>query len=288
MRVAASRSIVSYAGQQVVNTTWEILFGLRFRWPLAHTARGVLSLPGGAYGSPGVKVGDYRPLFLCMSAHSHKPTRVILVDDHPIVRAGIREVLKELAGVEVVGEASDGREAIELVKSLHPNVVFMDISMPNLNGLDATERIVRAFPRVRVIILSRHENEVYYWRALRVGASGYLLKRGAIGELEAALQRVAGGGIYLSREIASHLHHGAFSHSTPTADHPIERLSARQREILQLIAEGQTTKAIALSLNISAKTVEYHRVRLMRSLKIFDIPGLVRFALRSGLISQEV
>src|ERR1035438_5950352 len=138
-----------------------------------------------------------------MNPNPAKPIRVILADDHPIVRAGIREALKQLPGVEVVGEASDGRETIKLVESALPDVVFMDISMPSLNGLEATERIIKAFPEVRVIILSRHDNEEYYWRALRVGASGYLLKKSVIAELKIALQRVAGGEVYLSREISA-------------------------------------------------------------------------------------
>jgi DNA-binding NarL/FixJ family response regulator len=222
-----------------------------------------------------------------MNKNPAKPIRIILADDHPIVRAGIRNALTEIPGVEVAGEASDGREAIELVKSLHPDVVFMDISMPGLNGLEATERIVKAFPQVRVIILSRHENEEYYWHALQVGASGYLLKKAAIAELKAAVQRVAGGEIYLSREISTRLRSQLPLQRIAHARGPAEQLTARQREILQLIAEGQTTKAIALILKISAKTVEYHRAKLMQSLNIFDIPGLVRFALRAGLISQE-
>jgi DNA-binding NarL/FixJ family response regulator len=222
-----------------------------------------------------------------MQKHSTKPIRVILADDHPIVRAGIRDALTEIPGVEVAAEASDGREAIDLVKSHSPDVVFMDISMPGLNGLDATERIVKAFPQVRVIILSRHDNEEYYWRALRVGASGYLLKNAAIAELKGALQRVVGGEIYLSPEVSKKLSKQRFLQGIADARSPVQQLSARQREILQLIAEGQTTKAIALILKISAKTVEYHRMKLMQTLNIFDIPGLVRFALRAGLISQE-
>ncbi|MGO8931083.1 MAG: response regulator [Limisphaerales bacterium] len=222
-----------------------------------------------------------------MKTNSTKPIRVILADDHPIVRAGIREVLKELPGVEVVGEATDGREAVELVKSAHPDVVFMDISMPSLNGLEATERIIKAFPEVRVIILSRHDNEEYYWRALRVGASGYLLKKAVIAELKTALQRVAGGEVYLSREISARLRDRLPLDQIARARSPVERLSERQREILQLIAEGQTTKEIALTLKRSAKTVEYHRMQLMQRLSIFDIPGLVRFAVRTGLVSQE-
>jgi DNA-binding NarL/FixJ family response regulator len=222
-----------------------------------------------------------------MKKNAPKPIRVILADDHPIVRAGICEALKELPGVEVVGEANSGREAIELVASHQPDVVFMDISMPGLNGLEATERIIKASPKMRVIILSRHDNEEYVWRALKVGASGYLLKQAAIAELKSALQRVAGGEIYLSQEISRKLSKQLPLHRIAHARSPVEQLTARQREILQLIAEGQTTKAIALILKISAKTVEYHRAKLMQTLNIFDIPGLVRFALRTGLISQE-
>ena len=222
-----------------------------------------------------------------MKKDSTKPIRVVLADDHPIVRAGIREALKEIPGVDVIAEASDGREAIELVKSLQPDVVFMDISMPGLNGLEAAERILKAFPQVRIIILSRHDSEEYYWRALQVGASGYLLKKAAIAELKAAVQRVTGGEIYLSREISARLRDQLPLQRIAHSRNPAEQLTARQRDILQLIAEGQTTKAIALILKISAKTVEYHRAKLMQSLNIFDIPGLVRFALRAGLISQE-
>jgi len=222
-----------------------------------------------------------------MKTNSTKPIRVILADDHPIVRAGIREALKEIPGVEVVGEAKDGREAIDLVKSHSPDVVFMDISMPGLNGLEATERIVKAFPKVRVVILSRHDNEEYYWRALQMGASGYLLKQAAMTELKAAVQRVAAGEIYLSREISNRLRNQLPLQRIAHARGPVEQLTPRQREILQLIAEGQTTKAIALILKISDKTVEYHRAKLMQILNIFDIPGLVRFALRTGIISQE-
>ncbi len=222
-----------------------------------------------------------------MKKDSPAALRVLVADDHPIVRAGIRAALEELPGVQVVGEANDGREAIEMVKSARPDVVFMDISMPGLNGLEATERIIKAVPDARVVILSRHENVEYYWRALRVGAAGYLLKKAVVAELKAAVQRVASGELYLSREIANQFRKHLPLHQIARARSPVEQLSARQREILQLIAEGQTTKAIALTLKISPKTVEYHRAKLMQSLNIFDVPGLVRFAVRTGLVSQE-
>ena len=216
-----------------------------------------------------------------------KTIRVMLADDHPIVRAGIRSELVALPWVELVGEVNDGREAVEQARLKQPDVVFMDISMPVLNGLEATARITRELPKVKVVILSRHEEDDYYWRALKVGASGYLLKRAATTEMKAALERVVDGEIYLSREISNRLQKKLPLHQLAKAKSPFEQLTERQREILQLIAEGQTTKAIALILKLSPKTVEYHRAQLMRRLNIFDIPGLVRFALRSGLISQE-
>jgi DNA-binding NarL/FixJ family response regulator len=187
----------------------------------------------------------------------------------------------------VVAEANDGREAIELVSLHRPDLVFMDVTMPGLNGLEATERITKGFPNVRVIILSRHENEDYYWRALKVGASGYVLKKAAIAELEAALRRVIDGEIYLSQAISASLRKKFPLQQVAFAKSPLEQLTEKQREVLQLIAEGQTTKAIALILKVSPKTVEYHRAKLMERLNIYDVPGLVRFALRTGLIVQE-
>jgi DNA-binding NarL/FixJ family response regulator len=215
------------------------------------------------------------------------PVRVLLVDDHPIVRSGIRVALEKLPWVQIVGEAGDGRQAIEMVKTTDPDIVFMDISMSGLNGLEATGRVTKEFPRTRVIILSRHDQEEYYWHALKMGASGYLLKRAAIAEIESALNRVSNGEIYLSREISARLVKKLPLHQIAHGKSPLEQLTGRQREILQLIAEGQTTKAIALILKVSPKTVEYHRAQLMERLNIFDIPGLVRFALRTGLIAQE-
>jgi len=216
-----------------------------------------------------------------------KSIRILLADDHTLVRAGIRALLEKLPGVEVAGEASDGREVMDLIKAHQPDVVLMDISMPGLNGLQALARITRDFPHVRVIILSMHPNDEYVLQALKSGASGYLLKRAATAELPVALKSVVGGEIYLSREIASQFLKKFPLQQIARSISPLEQLTSRQREILQLLAEGQTTKAIASVLKISDKTVEYHRAKLMEALKIFDLPGLVRFAMRTGLISQE-
>jgi DNA-binding NarL/FixJ family response regulator len=213
--------------------------------------------------------------------------RVILADDHPIVRAGIRAELEKMPNIEFVGEAEDGREALQLVQAQHPDVVFMDISMRGLNGIEATARITKEFPKVRVVILSMHQSEEYFWQALKVGAVGYLLKKAATSELAAALNRVTNGEIYLTREISNRLVKRLPLQQIAHHKTPLEKLTDRQREILQLIAEGQTTKAIALILKVSPKTVEYHRAKLMERLNIFDIPGLVRFALSSKLISQD-
>jgi DNA-binding NarL/FixJ family response regulator len=218
---------------------------------------------------------------------STKSIRVLLADDHTLVRAGIRALLEKLPGMEVAGEASDGREVLDLIKAQPPDVVLMDISMPGLNGLQALARITRDFSHVRVIIFSMHSNDEYVLQALKSGAAGYLLKRAAIAEVAAALKSVVGGEIYLSREISSRFLKKFPLQQIARSTSPLEQLTSRQREILQLLAEGQTTKAIALILKVSDKTVEYHRAKLMARLNIFDIPGLVRFALRTGLVAQE-
>jgi DNA-binding NarL/FixJ family response regulator len=213
-------------------------------------------------------------------------TRVLLADDHALVRAGIRALIEKIPNAEVVGEANSGREALEMIKSKLPNLVLMDIAMSELGGLEALPRITKDFPGVKVIILSGHANEEYVIRALRSGAAGYMLKDAATAELELAIRSIAEDKTYLSPSISrtvidSYLERvgGKFS--------PLEQLTARQREILQLIAEGKNTKEIASDLDISVKTVESHRLQLMERLNIHDVPGLVRYAVRSGLVSAE-
>ena len=218
-----------------------------------------------------------------------RTVRVVLAEDHTLVRAGIRSLLAELPWVEVIGEAADGREAIRLVSELGPHIVLMDITMSGLNGLDATERITREHPGIRVIVLSMHANEEYVRRALLVGAAGYVLKDAEKAELELALKSVARGGTYLSPSVSRP---GSADYSsravTPgSGRNSLDRLTTRQREILQLVAEGHSTKDIARRLALSIKTVETHRAQLMARLDIHDIAGLVRYAIRAGIASSE-
>jgi len=212
--------------------------------------------------------------------------RIALTDDHALVRAGIRALLEKLPGVEVVGEADNGRAALELIKKSAPNVILLDISMAGLGGLEALPRIVRDFPAVKVLILSAHANEEFVLRALRSGAAGYMLKDAAAEELELAIKAVAQDKTYLSPSISRTVVESYLQRSTGEQG-PIEELTARQREILQLIAEGKNTKEIAGMLDISVKTVEAHRLQLMARVDIHDVPGLVRYAIRSGLVSAD-
>ena len=216
-----------------------------------------------------------------------KPIRVLLAEEHVIVRAGFCALLRRIEGVEVVAEANDGREALQLVETHRPDVVLMDISMPVMNGLEATERLRRRFPDVRVIILSMHSSEEYVLRALRAGAAGYLLKDADTAELEIALRAVAAGEMYLSPPVSRQVISDYIRRigDMPT---PLERLTPRQREVLQLIAEGRTMKEIAHILGISVKTVEAHRQQLMEKLDIHDQAGLIRYALRVGLVDLDL
>ena len=213
-------------------------------------------------------------------------TRVLLADDHVLVRAGIRALIEKVPGVEVVAEAGTGREALELVRSKLPSVVLMDIAMAELGGLEALPRITKDFPGVKVIILSAHANEEYVIRALREGASGYMLKDSATTELELAINSVIQGKIYLSPSISRTVIDDYLQRVGGPVS-PLEQLTPRQREILQLVAEGKNTKEVAYDLGISIKTVEAHRLQLMARLDIHDVPGLVRYAVRSGLVSAE-
>jgi DNA-binding NarL/FixJ family response regulator len=212
--------------------------------------------------------------------------RILLADDHSLVRAGIRSLLEKISGVEVVGEASNGRTALELIKTELPDLVLMDVAMRDLGGLEALPRITKNFPSVKVIILSAHANEEYVIRALRSGAAGYMLKDAATLELELAIRAVTQGKTYLSPSISRTVIE-SYLERVGNASSPIEQLTARQREILQLVAEGKNTKEIAGLLDISVKTVEAHRLQLMARLDIHDVPGLVRYAIRSGLVSSD-
>lgn len=212
---------------------------------------------------------------------------IILADDHALVRAGIRTLLEKLPGVKIVAEAGDGRETVALVHQHVPDLVVMDISMPNLNGFDATARIVHEHPATKVLILSMHTGEDYVLQALRAGAAGYLLKDAATVELALALHAIRAGETYLSPTISK----GVLARYRELALDPraeaTKSLSPRMREILQLIAEGRSTKEIAFLLNLSVKTIETHRMHLMARLDIHEVAGLVRYALRHGLITAE-
>jgi DNA-binding NarL/FixJ family response regulator len=213
-----------------------------------------------------------------------KPVRVLIVDDHDLVRAGLKLLVHVIDGVEVVGEGSNGREAIALAQKLRPDVVLMDLLMPELNGLDATARIVASDAAVRVVILSMSAAEEAVLPALRAGAVGYLLKNVRPIELEMAIRAAARGETYLCSAVSRHVVDRCFERSH-AADALYDRLTPRQREVLQLVAEGRSSKEIAGRLGVSVRTAETHRVQLMEALDIHDIAGLVRYAIRKGMVA---
>ncbi|WP_435018221.1 response regulator [Tundrisphaera sp. TA3] len=214
------------------------------------------------------------------------PIRIIIADDHRLLRAGLRALLEDLPGVEVVAEAGDGLEALAFALELRPDVMLTDISMPRLGGLEVVARLARERPEVRVLILSMHREEEYVRRAVLAGAAGYLIKDSSEEELAAALAAVARGETYLSPAASTHLVSDYRRRAAGDCD-PTAGLTPRQVEVLRMIAEGATTKAIARRMGISAKTVESHREQLMGRLGIRDVPGLVKLAIRAGLVASD-
>jgi DNA-binding NarL/FixJ family response regulator len=213
------------------------------------------------------------------------PLRVLLVDDHALVRAGMRSLLQDLPDIEVVAEAGDGAEALAAAERERPDVVLMDIAMKGMNGLEAAARLRERLPEVKVIILSMHTSEEYVLLALRAGAAAYLIKDSATSELERALKCVMRGETYLSPAISRQMVDGYVQRVGASAGP--EPLTPRQREVLKRIAEGRSTKEIAFELNLSVKTVETHRAQIMERLGIRDVAGLVRYAMRAGLVPPE-
>ena len=208
------------------------------------------------------------------------PLRVILADDHQIVRQGIRALIERL-GVQVVAEAADGLTLIEQVRLHLPDLAIVDVSMPGLNGIDATRQMVAAVPTLAVVLLTMHDEELHVSAALRAGVRGYVLKTQAADELLDAIRTVSTGGTYLSPKV-SRMVVSAYVSGTDSAADP---LTARERIVLQLIAEGRTTKDVAATLNLTVKTAESYRARLMEKLDIHDTAGLVRYAIRRGVIT---
>ena len=211
-----------------------------------------------------------------------EPIRVLIADDHALVRGGIRALVEKIEGILVVGEAGKGREALDLVHELKPDLMLLDLTMPDGGGFEVLEHVKKHFPEILVIVLTVHEAGEYATRALREGAAGFLPKSSASTELEQAIQTVLGGEIYISPEMLKK----TVTKGT-TKRELLHTLSPRQREVLRLIAEGRTTKQIAAELGISVKTVETHRAQLMERLNIRDVAGLVRYAILVGLIDVE-
>ncbi len=212
--------------------------------------------------------------------------RLLLADDHRLMRAGLRALLHSLEHVQVVAEAGNGYEALQLAEQHRPDIVIMDIGMEELNGLEATARMAKLAPAPRVIVLSMHANEEYVRRALQAGAVAYLLKGAEPAELEFAIQAVMRGETYLTPAVSKQVIQD-YLHSGAVKPDSLRELTPRQREVLQLIAEGHSTKDIARKLNLSIKTVETHRGELMNRLDIHEVAGLVRYAIRTGLVTPD-
>ncbi len=215
-----------------------------------------------------------------------KPIRILLADDHALILGGIRALLKEIEGVTIVAEANNGRDAVALARAEKPNLVIMDISMKELNGIEATAQILAEVPETRVLILSMHTTEDFVRRALKAGAAGYLVKDSAPLELRMAIEAIMRGELYISSRVSRHLVSGMVD-GAGQGKSSIDSLTPRQREILQLVAEGKSTKEIAFVLEVSIKTIETHRSALMERLAIHDIAGLVLYAARHRLVSLD-
>jgi two-component system, NarL family, response regulator NreC len=209
-----------------------------------------------------------------------KRVRILLADDHAVVRHGFKMILEEQADLEIVGEAGNGREAVTLAEQLKPDVVVMDVAMPELNGIEATRRLAVSLPHTRVLALSMHKDNVYVREILRAGARGYLLKDSPPGDLVAAVRAMASGEGYISPAVSNAVLDDYRRHVT----NPIDLLTSREREVLQMLAEGKTNKEIAVVLNLSVYTVDAHRGRIMEKLNLHSINELVRFAVRNGLV----
>lgn len=214
-------------------------------------------------------------------------TRVLLADDHRIIREGLRSLLQKQSDMEVVDEAQDGITAVRLTEKLHPDIVIMDIGMPDLNGIEAARQIVTRVKGVKVIALSMHSDKRFVLEMLKAGASGYLLKDCAFEELVDAIRTVCTGQIYLSHRVTGVVV-DEFLHNRPGSDtSAYNLLSAREREVLQLLAEGNTTKSIAASLNVSTKTIETHRQQIMEKLNLHSVAELTKYAVKEGLTSLD-
>ena len=223
----------------------------------------------------------------CIEEIEMDTIRLLIADDHPIIRAGIRSMIQIIPDVEIVGEACDGVEALELVAQLRPHLLLTDINMPNMNGLLVAERIASEFPEVRVIILSMYSDEEFVTQAVRAKAAGYLLKESSADEFEFAIKSVIRGEFYVSSIISNRMMSKIKGQIVEGQSKMVSPLTLRQREILRMVAEGASTKMIAMTLAISPKTVETHRAHIMERLDIYDIPGLVRYAMRTGLVPSE-
>ena len=215
-------------------------------------------------------------------------TRVLLVDDHEIFLEGLRSLLEKQHDLEVVGEAQDGRTAVQMAKELSPDLVIMDITMPGLNGIEATRMIVADDDvSAKVIALSMHSTRKFMAELLKAGASGYLLKESAVAELIGAIRTVMAGKAYLSPKVTNAVLDDYVRHVPTDSSASFSSLTAREREVLQLVAEGKTTKEMAACLHVSVKTIEAHRTHIMEKLRIDSIAGLTKFAIREGITSPD-